>query len=193
MIGTSAPEYAFIRVCILFLRSIAPLSLLYFAAVLICLPPTSRLLTAGEVWLAAEALAWTCFFLPHQRYLQRAATHPPTLSKDERRKLVNRVNANVADPECYIRGWFKGARIEEIGRDDVKTFLAWAFLNRDWVQGEDEEEIEEYAREMESMLGKDFRPGKRKAKSLRLTLDPVDMLQRSLLWYLVRSSWTGTS
>ena len=98
----------------------------------------------------------------------------------------------MADPECYIRGWFKGARIEEIGREDVKTYLAWAFFNRDCVEGEDEEEIEEYTLEIESMLGKIFRPGKCIAKPLRLTLDPVDMLYRSLLWYLVTSARMDT-
>ena len=195
MIGTSAPEYAFIGVCIVFLHSIAPLSLFYYAAVFTCLPPTFRLPTLIELWFAAEALFWTCFFLPHRRHIQRAATHPPIRSKEERRKLVDRVHADVADPERYIRGWFKGARIEEIGREDVKTYLAWAILDRDRVQGEDvdEEEIEEYTREIESMLGKDFRPGKRTAKPLRLTLDPVDVLHRSLLWYLVLPPWTDMS
>lgn len=116
-------------------------------------------------------------------------------SKEERRTLVDRVNADVADPERYIRGWFKGARIEEIGREDVKTYLAWAFFDRDWggEEDEDEDEIEEYAREIESMLGKDFPPGKRMAKPLRLTLDPVNMLHRSLLWYLVLPPWTDMS
>jgi hypothetical protein len=193
MIGTSAPEYAFIRGCIFFLHSIAPFSLLYCAAVLMCLPRTFRLPTPIELWFAAEALFYGFFFLPHRRYLQHAATHPPQRSKEERRKLVNRVHGDVADPERYVRGWFKGARIEEIGREDVKTYLAWAFFDRDWVEGEDEEEIEEYAQEIESMLGKNFRPGKSIAKSLRLTLAPVGMLHRSLLWYLVIPSLTDTS
>jgi len=193
MIGTSALEYAFIRVCIFFLHFIAPFSLLYCAAALLCLPQKSRLPTPIELWLAAEALFWTCFFLPHRRYLQHAATHPPRRSKEERRKLVNRVNADVVDPERYIRGWFRGASIEDIGRDDVKRYIAWAFLDRDWVQGEDEEEIEKYTLEIESMLGKGFRPGKRLAKALRLTLDPVDMLYRSLFWYLVMLWWANGS
>ena len=158
-----------------------------------CLPRTLRLPTPIELWLLAEALFYGFFFLPHRRYLQYAATHSPLRSKEERRKLVNRVYADVADPERYIRGWFKGARIEEIGREDVKTYLAWAFFDRDWIEAEDEEEVEEYALEIESMLGKSFRPGQCIAKSLRLTLDPVDMLHRSLLWYLVIPSLLDTS
>ena len=197
MIGTSAGAYIFIRGCIFGLHSITPLSLLYCTAACTCLPTTFRLPILLELWFAAEVVFWVCFFLPYRHYLQNAATHPPLRSKAERRKLVDRVNANVADPERYIRGWFKGARIEEIGREDVKTYLTWAFLDRDRVQEEnddiDGEEIEQYTREIESMLGKDFRPGKLVGQPLRLTLDPVDMLYRSLLWYLVLPPWPDTS
>ncbi len=70
----------------------------------------------------------------------------------------------------------------------MKAYLAWAFFDREWVQGEDEEEIEEYVREMESMLRRNLQPGKGTAKSLRLTLDPVEILHRSLLWYSVMSA-----
>jgi hypothetical protein len=192
MIGTSPAAYAFIGVCIVFLHSIVPLSLLYCATALTFLPPTFRLPTAIELWFACETLFWTCFFLPYRRYLQRAATHPPLRCRKERRKLVDRVHAEVSDPEAFVRGWFKGARMEEIGREDVKAYFAWAFFDCDWVQGEDEEEIEEYVREMESMLRRNFPPGQGIAKSLRLTLGPVEILHRSLLWYLVTSARMDT-
>ena len=91
----------------------------------------------------------------------------------------------MTDPEQYIRGWFKGADVKDIRRKDVKEWLTWAFFDRDWEDGKDEDEIEEYTLEIESMLRKRFRPGKGTVKSLRLTIDPVDMLHRSLLWYFV--------
>ena len=186
MLGTSAPEYGFIRACILFLQSIPPLSLLYCAAALTGLRRTSHLPTVIEVWLAAESAFWACFFLPYRSYLQRPTLHPPRFSKAERRKLVSRVLSNVDEHEGYIRGWFMGATFGDIGRDDVKRYLAWAFFDRGWIPGEDEEEIEEYVLEIESMMGKNFRPGRGKAKPLRLTVDPVDMRHRSLLWHLVK-------
>ena len=185
MIGTSASEYAFIRVCIFFLHSIAPFSLLYCAAALACLPRRFRLPDPIELWLVAELYFYGFFFFLHRQHLQHTASYSPLRSKEERRKLVNRVYAEVTDAERYIRGWFRGASIEEIGREDVQLYLAWAFFDRDLVKGEDEEEIEEYTVEIENMLGQTFRPGKGTAKPLRLTLDPVDMLHRSLLWYLV--------
>ena len=128
MIGTSTLEYAYIRTFIFFLHSIAPFSLLYCAAALTCLPRVYRLPKAAELCLAAEALFYAFFFLPHSRYLQHAASHPPLRSKEERRKLFNRVHSEVTDAERYICRWFKGATIEEIGRDDVKSYLTWAFF-----------------------------------------------------------------
>lgn len=188
MLGTSVAEYAFIRVCIFILRCVAPLSILYCVAITIHPALILRMRPAIELWLAAEALFCTCLFLPYRWYLQHAATHPPSGSVEERRKLVDCVKAEMADPEQYIRGWFKGANIEDIGRQDMKEWLTWAFFNRRWEEGKDGGEIEGYMLEIESMLCKDFQPGKGAAKSLRLTIDPVDMHHRSLLWYFVSSS-----
>lgn len=195
MIGTSATEYAFIRVCIFILHCVAPLSLLYCGIAIAISYPVPRRPTVIELWPVAEALFWTCFFLPYRSCLQNAATHPALRSRKERRKLVNLVKAEVSEPERFIRGWFKGARIDDIGLQNVKEWLTWAFLDRDWVDGKDEDEIEEYALEIEDMLGKDFRAERGAAEPLRLTIDPVNMLHRSLLWYLV-SCWCtniGTS
>ena len=52
----------------------------------------------------------------------------------------------------------------------------------------DDEEIEEYIGEMEKLLGRKLEAGRGNAKCLRLTLDKVDMLHRSLMWYLVSFS-----
>jgi hypothetical protein len=50
---------------------------------------------------------------------------------------------------------------------------------------EHDEELEEYASEMEKVLGRKFEPGRGNSKCLRLTLDKVEMSHRSLTWYLV--------
>jgi hypothetical protein len=49
----------------------------------------------------------------------------------------------------------------------------------------DDEELDEYVREMEKLLGQKVEPGRGNAKCLRLTLKKVNMLHRSLTWYLV--------
>lgn len=72
----------------------------------------------------------------------------------------------------------------------MKDFFLWAFFNRDGPPGDDDEELEEYVFAMEKLLGQPIEAGRGNAKCLRLTLDKVNMLHRSLIWYLVSSpSW----
>lgn len=54
----------------------------------------------------------------------------------------------------------------------------------------DDEELEEYVDRFEILLGRKLALGRGSAVPLRLTLDKVNMLHRSLLWYLVsRRHW----
>ena len=56
----------------------------------------------------------------------------------------------------------------------------------------DDEELEEYVDRFETLLGRKLALGRGSAVPLRLTLDKVNMLHRSLLWYLVsRRHWQG--
>ncbi|MCJ1390005.1 hypothetical protein MMC18_002863 [Xylographa bjoerkii] len=71
----------------------------------------------------------------------------------------------------------------DIKRDNVKEFFCWAFLNKGAWGPEDEEELEQYADSIGELLGGTLKPGRGPAKSLRLTLDKVTMMHRSLIWY----------
>lgn len=190
MIGTTVADYIFIRACVIFLHGIAPASLLYCFSLLIfplLLPRfyAIRLPRTIEVWLVAEAMFYIFVFLPHWHHLQRSAVHPEVLSREERAKLFRLCNANVKDPEKYLNRWFLGARPEDIKRENVKEFIRWGFFNTGLAKHAIEDEVEEYVRATERLLGRDILPGKGNARSLRLTLDKVDFLHRSLLWYCV--------
>lgn len=65
----------------------------------------------------------------------------------------------------------------------MKEFLLWAFFNRGGPPGDDDDELEEYVIATEQGLGKPIEEGRGKAMCLRLTIDNVDMLHRSLVWY----------
>lgn len=191
MIGTSTIEYIILRAFILFLHNIAPTSLLYSALFLVSFlldqnPHAYRLPFPIEAWLLSEAAFYTVVFLPYERYLQRAAIHPEPLSTEERAKLFGRCNRNVSDPEKYIRQWLLGAKVNDIKRENVKEFIRWAFWNTGNVLQRDEDEVEDYLRALEKLLGRSIQHGKGSAKSLRLTLDKVNCSHRSLFWYLVR-------
>lgn len=83
--------------------------------------------------------------------------------------------------------------MSEIKRENMKEFFLWAFFNRGGPPGDDDEELEEYITTAEKLLDVNIEPGRGNAKALRLTLDRVDMLHRSLVWYSVRSSLDGHS
>lgn len=191
MIGTSTAEYLFIRGCIAGLTTWPILCVLYCAALAtsrILQSPIHRFSRPVEALAVAEA-AFFLFFFPFRAHLKREAVHPPPPSREERRELYRRCNANIADPESYIQTWFLGASLEEIKKDNVKEFLLWAFFNRGGEPGEDDEELEEYLGEMEKLLGREFPNGMGTAKCLRLTIDDPNMLHRSLIWYAVSTSW----
>ncbi|KAK5109847.1 hypothetical protein LTR62_006454 [Meristemomyces frigidus] len=189
MLNNTYPQYISIRFIILFLHLVAPLSTVYtllllrrsFFANLFTGPIFTTLL---QKWCLAETLFFVTF-LWYRGYLQHDAIHPPLRSKEERKALFEKVRSEIHDPARFLKGWFRGAEVESIGREDLKEFMSWAFWEgRD--EASDEEELEELTAHVEKMVGKGkFKEGRGTAKSLRLTLDPIDMQWRSLVWYAV--------
>jgi hypothetical protein len=187
MAGTSLWDYIFIRASIFLLHLIAPLSIAYSLVSLLARLPFQfpRVLQA---WLVLEAIFYLAVYLPLKAYLQRAAKHPALPCRADRRKLFLQCHNNIPDPASYLRKWFRNAPASEIKRDNVKDFFRWAFLNTGEYDPTYDEELEEYTQEIEKLLGRKLEPGRGNAKCLRLTLDKVEMLHRSLTWYLV-SYW----
>jgi hypothetical protein len=124
-------------------------------------------------------------YLPRKYYLQTAATHPIPVSREHRRLLFQRCHENIPDPERYLSKWFLNAPLSEIKRDNVKDFFLWEFFNTGEHDPVDEEELDEYVRERKKLLERKIEPGRGSAKCMRLTVDKVDMLHRSLTWYMV--------
>jgi hypothetical protein len=191
MIGTSKTEFYFIRVCIIGLHYIVPLCVLYcigLVAVYGIKATTYRFPLIIESIAIAETLFFLCVYLPYSHILQREAIHPPAPTREEREELFQLCNANISDPEAYLQKWFLGAPIDEIKRENLKDFFLWAFFNRGGPPGDDDEELNEYVDATEKLLGRPIDEGRGKAVCLRLTLDKVSMLHRSLIWFFVRYS-----
>lgn len=187
MLGNSWTQYLILRLLIVILQSLGPGCLVYTAWNIRTTWPAWPIANTFQAWCALEA-AFFVFFLFYRRHLQRPACHPTPLTKAERNALFSKVRSEVSDPEKYFSGWFRGAKIEDIGREDVKLFLSWAFWDgaADLTPGgADDEEMEEYVTKVERMMRTPFKPGRGTARSLRLTLDPIEMECRTLLWYSV--------
>lgn len=183
MIGTSTPAYIFIRACIVFLNAVAPISIAYC---FLAFPLHTWHLRAPwwlEVYFAAEAFFYAFIYLPLTRHYQQPAVHPAKPTPEARRELFHRCHDTLRDPETYLKKWFKNAPASEIKRDNVKEFLAWAFLNTGSWSASEDAELESYVDQFEHLLHRRIPPGRGTAKALRLTLDAHEPLHRSLLWY----------
>jgi len=164
------------------LRAITPLSILY--CVSLPFQPHRLPLVIG-IWPMVETAFYFLVYLPRRQFLQRPAIHPYLLPQSERKELFKRGIEHMPNPERYLVKWCKDAPLSEIKRENVKDFYRWAFLNSKTSTSFEEAELEEYVDKFEEYSGLKIEPGYGSAKCLRLTLDPVDMVHRSLAWYLV--------
>jgi len=120
MIGTSLPEYVFIRACILFLHHVAPACALYCMILIILYPAGYRIPLLLELWAIVESLFLLLVYYPRNLSLQHAASHPQIASKVERGKLFQQCSDTIDDPEHYLSLWHRGAPAAEIKRENVK-------------------------------------------------------------------------
>jgi len=112
--------------------------------------------------------------------------HPPLLDRIQRQALFEKCLKDVVG-DGYPLGWFLGT---DVNRDDVMDWIYWAVFSCDRVEAAPEwqTEAEEYLVLVERRFGLEFKDGNngpRKTKSMRLTLDPVVMIHRPLLWYAI--------
>lgn len=196
MIGTSLPEYLFVRASIFALRAITPLSI-FFVSFSIAEPPSTTGRKLLLTWCGLETAFWLLVYLPRKRGLQKPAQHPPLLDREERKELYWKCWDKIPNPEYFLSKWCRDARSQDVKRENVKDFYRWAMLNKgDRREGEirseevetlerEEEELNEYADGVQTLLGRSLEPGRGKAKCLRLTVDEVRMLHRPLVWYMV--------
>lgn len=196
MVHDSLFEYCLTRISIFALQFYAPACSTY-TTLLACkaflhYQELAKLpsFTMIQYWFLAETVFYL-FFLWYRTYLQKEAIHPLLKTLDERKALFNDVKSEISNAEEYLSGWFHGAKIEDIGRDQLREFLDWVFFDAR-ATATDEDELEDYTQELEKLAGRRFGEGKPLTKALRLTLDPIEMECRSLLWYLVSPDYPMT-
>ncbi|KAJ6181465.1 hypothetical protein N7485_000107 [Penicillium canescens] len=191
MIGTSTVEYFFIRICILFLHNIAPISTLYCVQSLVvqffhlptylgCIPYPI------QIWLTAEAVFFTTVFIPLKFALSRSPIRRGSLSAERRKRLFMKCNANVPNLEKYLSQWLMVSEPECIKRDNVKDFIRWSLFGPEYTREQDQQnegEIEAYTREIEKLIGRKLSAGRMDVKGLGQLLNEAGGLHRSLLWY----------
>ena len=138
-----------------------------------------------KYWAFAEAGFYVGSLIYQEVHLQRPAIHPARPTEEARRKLFERCQDSTHDYKSYIEKWFMGSPLASIGRENIKEFFRWAFFDSAIFEPEYDEEIDDYVANVEETLGIEFQPGRSDVKCIRLTIDRVGALHRSLSWYMV--------
>ncbi|KAI1420276.1 hypothetical protein F5Y12DRAFT_137758 [Xylaria sp. FL1777] len=190
MIGTSFSEYVFIRISIFVLQYTTPICLVYLLTLATLKGAGGALSWSGKIVIGysiIDTLYAFLIFYPYNRRLKHAAEHPPLLPRAERRALFVRCLGNIPDVSSYLQTWFLGANESDIRKDNVREFLSWAFFDRHPGNetATELDELDEYLVEIEKRIGYQIEPGRGNAKSLRLTLDEIEVRYRSVLWYFI--------
>ncbi|KAI0934918.1 hypothetical protein AcV5_006608 [Taiwanofungus camphoratus] len=185
MLGQSLPEYIFIRTAIFGLRLVAPLSIAYTLASW----HTRHFLFSFwlGVYALTEASFYVCVYLPRCKALQKAATHPPLMSREEREAVFNKCFSNLRETNAAA-GWFYPSSPSAIKRENMMEWLSWALFSArsDGFRKEWEAELEGYVTKLEGFMGQKFAPGwDEKVKCMRVSFDHVVTVHRPLVWYLI--------
>lgn len=138
-----------------------------------------------EYFAMIESGFYLCFFLPRRALLNRLPPAITTRSREERRRLFRQCLDSVPDVCQWLSIWFKEAEAAQLGRGDVKVFLAWGFLNKATVDDADTEELEEYMSEIENICGLGFATSDTGLLPCRVSVDIMNLRHKSLTFYLV--------
>jgi hypothetical protein len=189
MVFNALAKYVFVRSSIFVLRAIAPASCVVVAYGIIKKPPSGLLSKTIFGYCVIETCFYLLVYLPIRYYVQYPAIHPKAPPKEELDLIFNKCSETITDPDHYLRRWFGDAPLDEIRLENVKEFLRWAFWGTNNPHAVPEGDLDYCVSLLENKFGREIPPGRGKAKSLRVTIDDVDIIHRPFIWYLVRSKY----
>lgn len=143
--------------------------------------------TLLTIWSIAEVL-----FFFYQYYLYTKAqqqTTPPHLTSKERDELVTYALANIKNVPNILSKWFLDCPFQDIDRQSIIGWLAFAFYSKEYHQLSDNEykEIEVFIQKIEDQHQIKARTDKltKKISYMKHILDPVRVIFRPLVFYFV--------
>jgi hypothetical protein len=181
-------KHILLRGAIYLLRAIAPVSCIVTSYYVLTGRPTSLWSTILFWYCAIETGLLILVCLPLKYYLQRPATHPTPLPKEEHDILISRCSQSIDAPDYYLKRWFADSPIDEIKLENVKEFLRWAFWGTDDPDAVPEADLNYCVSLIQERIGTKLEPGTGNSRSLRVTIDHVDIVHRPFIWYTVRIS-----
>ena len=110
------------------------------------------------------------------------------LTREQRKELVRKCLSSLVSEDAHaFSAWFNFVPMSLLNRENFVEWLYWAIFSSTVEDGEEfMSEVEEYLAEVELHDWITLTPGHApETKPIRVTLDPVRMLHRPLIWYLV--------
>ncbi|KIW02869.1 uncharacterized protein PV09_05921 [Verruconis gallopava] len=139
-----------------------------------------------------ETLFYLFFFLPRRYVLDQLPPAFTPRTREERRELFYKCIETIPDLNRWFSIWFKGLEVSLLLRENVKTFLAWGFFNKTRVDVEDDEELEEYLREIEMRTGRSYPSGSNQLEPCRVSTDRLCIQHKPLIYYMLTVSIADT-
>ncbi|KAJ3017721.1 hypothetical protein HKX48_003413 [Thoreauomyces humboldtii] len=192
---------------ILIIVSVTPLSYVYVATLFFYLRSNAGTLAATilstsytalvvfsilTAWMVGETLWLPYHTLTASRLQSRREPAHVARGPGERKALYKRCLTALGDPPAVrkaIEGWFFGAPLESIRRQNCAEWFAWAMFDSELVDLTPEEQDEIYGAEgfiagTEVASGVTFEQGRNdEVRCMRLTIDPMQMLHRPAVYY----------
>ena len=177
---------------ILFISSVIPLAFVWILQLLILDTPIIRiaspvLQTCFTLWSVAELI-----FLVYEVYLYskiQCPTTPPEISPSERDQLVSYALANIKDLPSTLSKWFMDCPFEDIDRESIFGWLAFAFYSRheDQLSSDEYEQIDSFIDkiELDYRLKGTIQKSTKRRIYMKHLLDPVRVIFRPLIFYFV--------
>eukprot|EP00850_Spirogloea_muscicola_P000738 SM000003S10983 [mRNA] locus=s3:146227:149981:+ [translate_table: standard] len=158
------------------------------AGSLALLLPRSALLWALAAWAAAE-VAFAAYHHRLTRRVSDALIANPTPANEDVVLLLDRIlllNHHV-DVRHFISGWFMGAPVEHIKRDNLREFVAFSFFHRSFDQLSKDQlrGVDDIIGRVESAWGLRFEPGRNPdVQFMAHTREPLRALHHPLMLYV---------
>ncbi|KCV68500.1 hypothetical protein H696_04792 [Fonticula alba] len=153
----------------------------------------STLLVLVDIWCCLEIGHYLNCRLILIEYNWRVT--PGARTDAERIETFNRVyalsgNSRPEKAREFLTDWFFGAPFETIGRDNLGDWMAWAFWGSEMSELSPVglAQVDTWIKRIETQTRWTFPPGRTPGvRTLRLSLDPVVVHHRPLVWYAVVS------
>jgi hypothetical protein len=189
----SSPFFALCSfLIIIVISSVIPLAFIWLIQCLffdISLIPIESLFlrTIFTLWAIAELI-----FFVYQCYLFSKIQHqtsPPHITSKERDQLVSYALANVKNVSHTLSKWFMDCPFEDIDRESIVGWLAFAFYSKDFEKLNDDEyeEIDLFIQkiEVQHQLKAATHKSNKNISYMKHILDPVRVIFRPLAFYFV--------